>query len=252
MTERPVVPPLLRPFAVAPDLQPFERCLKLAAEGADAGTLLWSSGEEVCEGAIVLAPEQPLEPSMPIVLIALLGLADSLGSLVPPVVAVTFGWPDRIEVNGGAVGGVRFACAATEAAEAVPDWLVIGFGVAMRGPRTEQAAPGRFRRTTLADEGCGEVATIDLLEAFSRHFLSWINRWQEQGAEPVRKAWLARATGLGKRVEVRLGDQVRAGTFEGLTETGALRLIRDGIAQTIPLDEAMRVPTWSTAPEGRK
>ena len=89
------------------------------------------------KGAIVLAPEQPLEPSMPIVLIALLGLADGLGSLVPPVVAVTFGWPDRIEVNGGAVGGVRFACAATEAAEAVPDWLVIGFGVAMRGPRTE-------------------------------------------------------------------------------------------------------------------
>ena len=147
---------------------------------------------------------------------------------------------------------MRFACAAAETAEAVPDWLVIGFGVAMRGPRTEQAAPGRFRRTTLADEGCGEVATIDLLEAFSRHFLSWINRWQEQGVEPVRKAWLARAIGLGKRVEVRLGDQVRAGTFEGLTETGALRLIRDGIAQTIPLDEAMRVPTWSTAPEGRK
>ena len=70
--------------------------------------------------------------------------------------------------------------------------------------------------------------------------------------EPVRKAWLSRATGLGKQVEVRLRDQVRAGTFEGLTETGALRLIRDGIAQTIPLDEAMRVPTWSTAPEGRK
>ena len=234
-----------------PDLPPFERCLKLAAEGAEAGTLLWSIGQEVCEGAIVLAPEQPLEPSLPIVLIALLGLADGLGSLVPPVVAVTFGWPDRIEVNGGAVGGVRFACAATEAAEAVPDWLVIGFGVAMRGPRTEEAAPGRFRRTTLADEGCGEVLTIDLLEAFSRHFLSWINRWQEQGVEPVRKAWLTRATGLSKPVEIRLGDQVRAGTFEGLTETGALRLIRDGVAQTIPLSEAMRVPTWSILPEGQ-
>ena len=67
----------------------------------------------------------------------------------------------------------------------------------------------------------------------------------------MRKAWLSRATGLGKRVEVRLGDQVRAGTFEGLTETGALRLIRDGVAQTIPLNEAMRVPTWSILPEGR-
>jgi BirA family biotin operon repressor/biotin-[acetyl-CoA-carboxylase] ligase len=120
----------------------------------------------------------------------------------------------------------------------------------MRGRRTEQAAPGRFRRTTLADEGCGDVATIDLLEAFSRHFLSWINRWQEQGAEPVRKAWLARATGLGKRIEVRLGDQVHVGTFEGLTETGALRLIRDGVAQTIPLNEAMRVATWSILSAG--
>ena len=142
MTERPVFPPLLRPFAVAPDIRPFERCLELAADGAEAGTLLWNIVDEVCEGAIVLAPEQPLEPSMPIVLIALLGLADGLGSLVPPVVAVTFGWPDRIEVNGGAVGDVRFACAATETAEAVPDWLVIGFGVAMRGTGMKQAPRG--------------------------------------------------------------------------------------------------------------
>jgi hypothetical protein len=34
-------------------------------------------------------------------------------------------------------------------------------------------------------------------------------------------------------------------TFEGLTETGVLRLVRDGVAQTIALDEAMRAPTWS-------
>src|SRR5918994_3488124 len=235
MTERPMFPPLLRPFEVTPDLHPFERGLELAAEGAEAGTLLWSSGQEVCEGAIVLAPEQPLEPSLPIVLIALLGLGDALGAMVPPMAAVTFGWPDRIEVNGGVVGGVRFACAATETSEAVPDWLVLGFGVAMRDRRTGGAAPDNLRLTTLADEGC-EVLTLDLLEAFGRHFLSWINRWQEAGVEPVQKAWLSRATGLGKRIEVRLGDQVRSGTFEGLTETGALRLVREGVAHTIALD----------------
>jgi biotin-(acetyl-CoA carboxylase) ligase len=245
MTERPVFPPLLRPSAVTPDLHPFARGLELAAEGAEAGTLLWSTGQDACEGAIVLAPEQPLEPSLPIVLIAMLGLGDALGAMVPPMVAVTFGWPDRIEVNGGVVGGVRFACAATETAEAVPDWLVIGFGIAVRGRQAEGAAPESFRRTTLADEGCGEVSTLDLLEAFGRHFLSWINRWQEEGVAPVQKAWLSRATGLGKKVEVRLGAQVRSGTFEGLTETGALRLAREGVAHTIALDEAMRVPTWS-------
>jgi BirA family transcriptional regulator, biotin operon repressor / biotin---[acetyl-CoA-carboxylase] ligase len=245
MTGRPVLPPPLQPVAVAPDLHPFERCLGLAAEGADAGTLLWSTRQDACEGAIVLAPEQPREASLPIVLIALLGLRDAIGALVPATTAVTFGWPDRIEVNGGVVGGVRFACAVTETADAVPDWLVIGFGIAVRGRRAGQAGADHLQRTTLADEGCGEVMTLDLLEAFGRHFLGWINRWQEEGVAPVQKAWLSRATGLGKRIEVPLGDRVRRGTFEGLTETGALRLIRDGVAQTIALDEAIRVPTWS-------
>jgi BirA family transcriptional regulator, biotin operon repressor / biotin---[acetyl-CoA-carboxylase] ligase len=174
----------------------------------------------------------------------MLGLGDALGALVPAMVKVTFGWPDRIEVNGGVVGGVRFACAATAVAEEVPDWLVIGFGIAVRGRRTAGAASDGLRRTTLAEEGCA-MPTLDLLEAFGRHFLSWIHRWQEAGVEPVQKAWLSRATGLGKPVEVRVGDQVRKGTFTSLTETGALRLVRDGVAQTIALDEAMRVPTWS-------
>ena len=244
MSERPALPPLLRPFAVAPEVHPFERGLQLAAEGADAGTLLWRADQEVCESAVVLAPEQPRQASLPVILIAMLALGDGLGAMVPPMVALTFGWPDRIEVNRGVVGGVRFACAATASAEAVPDWLVIGLGIALRGRGTAAVPPDRLRRTTLADEGC-DVLALDLLEAFGRHFLSWINRWQEEGLEPIRKAWLRRATGLGKRIEVPLGGQVRAGVFESITETGALRLVRDGVAQTIALDEAMRVPTWS-------
>jgi biotin-(acetyl-CoA carboxylase) ligase len=245
MTERPAFPPLLRPLAATPERDPFARCLEIAAEGADAGTLVWSIGQDACECAVVLAPEQPLDPSLPIVLIAMLGLADALGAMVPPMVAVTFGWPDRIEVNGGVVGGVRLASAPTERSDAVPDWLVIGLRIAVRGSRGAGEPADPLRHTTLADEGCGEVMTIDLLEAFARHFLSWINRWQEEGVKPVNRAWLSRATGLGKRVEIRVDDQVRAGTFEGLTETGAMRLVRDGVAQTIALDDAIKVPTWS-------
>ena len=92
---------------------------------------------------------------------------------------------------------------------------------------------------------CGEVTTIDLLEAFGRHFLGWVNRWQEDGVKPVRQAWLSRATGLGKQVEIRLDHQLRSGTFESITESGAIRLVKDGVAQTIALDEAMKAPTWS-------
>jgi BirA family transcriptional regulator, biotin operon repressor / biotin---[acetyl-CoA-carboxylase] ligase len=244
VSERPVLPPPFRAFAVAPELDPFERCLALASEGAEAGTLLWSSGEEACEGAVVLAPEQPLEQSLPVVLVAMLGLGEALGAHLPPVVAVTFGWPDRLEVNGGVVGGVRMASARTETAGAVPDWLVIGFRIAMRGPWGE-TGQDPLDRTTLEEEGCGEVASLDLLEAYGRHFLSWINRWQEDGVAPVQQAWLARATGLGKPIEIETGGQRRQGTFAGITDSGALRLVNQGVTQTVSLEDAIRTPSWT-------
>lgn len=245
MTERPVFPPLFRPFAVTPELDPFERCLSVAADGAEPGTLLWSIGQDACECAVVLAPEQALEASLPIVLVAMLGLGDALGALIPPVVAVTFGWPDRLEVNRGIVGGIRLAHAEVPGPAAIPDWMVVGFAVAMRG---EWAAgePGQVgERTTLAEEGCGDVMTVDFLEAFGRHFLSWINRWQEDGSEPVRQAWLARATGLGRPIEIEIGGRKLSGTFAGLTESGGMRLVREGVTHTVSLEEATRVPTWA-------
>jgi BirA family transcriptional regulator, biotin operon repressor / biotin---[acetyl-CoA-carboxylase] ligase len=245
MSERPEFPPLYRPFAVTPELDPFDRALRLAEEGAEAGTLLWSIGQDACECSVVLAPEHSLEKSLPVVLVALLGLGDALGSLAPPVVAVTFGWPDRLEVNGGVIGGVRMAHALTDAPTAVPDWLVIGFGVAMRGSWAAKHPGDSLLRTTLADEGCGEIQTIDLLEALARHFLAWMNRWQDDGVGPVQQAWMSRATGLGKPVEVAVGGQVRQGTFTGLTESGAIRLVKEGVTQTISLEEAMKVPSWS-------
>ncbi len=246
MSERPVFPPMFRPFAVTPELDPFDRCLSVAAEGAEAGTLLWSIGQDACECAVVLAPEQPLEQSLPVVLVTMLAIGDALGALIPPVVAVTYGWPDRIEVNLGVVGGVRMANAETTSPEDIPDWLVVGFGIAIRGKWADDREPGDdVSRTTLQEEGCGEVQAIDLLEAFSKHFLGWINRWQEEGVEPVQKAWLARATGLGKEIEIEVGGQKRQGRFAGITETGAIRLVKDGVTQTIPLSEAMKVPTWA-------
>jgi BirA family transcriptional regulator, biotin operon repressor / biotin---[acetyl-CoA-carboxylase] ligase len=244
MSERPEFPPLYRPLAVTPELDPFDRAVSVAAD-SEAGTLLWSIGQDACECAVVLAPEQSLEKSLPVVLVAMLGLGDALGSLAPPVVAVTFGWPDRLEVNGGVIGGVRMARAPTDAATAVPDWMVIGFGVAMQGSWSDENPGDGLLRTTLADEGCGEIQTIDLLEALARHFLAWMNRWQDDGVGPIQQAWMSRATGLGKPIEVDVGGQVRQGTFTGLTESGAIRLVKEGVTQTISLEEAMRVPSWS-------
>ncbi|MGI9498861.1 MAG: biotin/lipoate--protein ligase family protein, partial [Geminicoccaceae bacterium] len=130
MTQRPHFPPIYRPYAITADLDPFERAVEMAAEGTEAGTLLWSSRQDVYECAIVLAPENSLETSLPVILTASLGLGDALGALIPPVIAVTFGWPDRIEVNGGIVGKIRLIIAETPNPTVIPDWLVIGFNLA--------------------------------------------------------------------------------------------------------------------------
>jgi BirA family biotin operon repressor/biotin-[acetyl-CoA-carboxylase] ligase len=248
MSETPSFPPLFRPFEVPAETTPFERAISIAIEGAAPGTLLWSIGAESVECAAVLAPEQSQDASMPVTLVAMLALGDALGALVPPVVAVHFGWPDRLEVNGGLVGGIRVASSDVHAGGQIPDWLVIGFVVAT-GDRQSQGDPGDdVGETTLAGEGCQEVTGKDLLEGFSRHFLAWLNRWQEDGMKPVREAWLARATGLGKEVDFELGGRRLRGTFTGLTETGAIRLVRGGVTQTVPLSEAMRHPRWVERP----
>ena len=248
MSERPVMPPLFRALAVTPDIDPFERGLQFAAEGAEAGTVLWSIGQDRCQAAVVLAPEHPLEDSLPVVLVAMLGLGDALGALLPPVVALTFGWPDRIEINGGVVGGVRLASARTEKPGDVPDWILVGYGLAAQrrpeGPEPGSEPGHRPGHTSFADEGC-EIACIDLIEHFGRHFLSWINRWQEDGVAPVRQAWLSRATGLSSSIEVASGPQRKQGIFTGLTDTGSIRLMRNGITQTVSLEEAMKAPSWT-------
>jgi biotin-(acetyl-CoA carboxylase) ligase len=242
-TGRPAFPPPYRPFAVTADLDPFERGLVLAADGADPGTLLWRMDDGVGDCAIVLAPENPVEESLPVVLVAMLGVGDALGVLLPPVVAVTFGWPDRVDLNGGTVGGVRMAVAPTPSPTAIPDWLVIGFRLANKGDWRSAAGKGR-QQTTLAAEGC-EIETLDLLEGFSRHFLAWIHRWQTDGNRPVLQAWSSRAVEIGQEVVIEADDSLKRGVFRGLTPTGGIELASAGRTQIISLDRATRTPSWA-------
>ena len=203
MSARPLMPPAFQPVAVPPGPDPFAQARIAAEHGADEGTFLWSMRADALDAAVVLRPEGSLERALPVVYAALVGLGDSLGALAPPQVAVTFGWPDRVEVNGAVVGGVRVAAPVDSAAE-VPPWLVLGVRVAV-APDPDAPEPGHdLRRTTLHDEGCGGIAALDLLESFSRHFLNWVDRWQTDGFRPLKDAYLGRATGFGTPMALTL------------------------------------------------
>ena len=230
----PTFPPLLRGQPVPAGVDPFVKAAAEAMAGADPGLVVWSQDATTARCAIVLAPEQPLRMAMGAVHAVELGLADCLGALAPPEVAVHFSWPDRLKVNGALCGRVRAAASSAEE-EAVPEWLVIGFEVPLMP--VHEAEPGETPdQTTLYDEGCVELATPQIIESWSRHMLAWLNRFLNDGPEPLHSAWRARCDTLGEHVE-----HPQRGVFMGLDEHGNM-LLRDAAGtRAVPLSSMLEM-----------
>lgn len=211
--EQPSFPPLLKGEETLPGIDPFAKAVASAALGADPGLICWARDETALRAALVLAPEAPLERAIGITFAVALGLGNALGALAPPEVAVHYVWPGAFKINGADCGAMRAAAATTDPA-AVPDWLVIGVEMPYRRP--SEAEPGyRPDQTSLIEEGCIEVTPLKLLDSWSRHTLVWINRWLDDGFQPLHTAWRERAWGIGE-------DLADGGTFMGLDELGGM------------------------------
>ena len=211
--EQPIFPPLLRGEETMPGMDPFQKAVASAALGTNPGLICWSRDETTLRAALVLAPEAPLERAIGISFAVALGLGDSLGALAPPEVAIHYVWPDAFKVNGADCGAMRAAAATTDP-KAEPDWLVIGVEMPYLPP--SDGEPGkRPNQTSLIDEGCLEVTPLKLLESWSRHTLVWINRWLDDGFQPIHTAWRERAWGMGEELP-------EGGTFMGIDELGGM------------------------------
>jgi biotin-(acetyl-CoA carboxylase) ligase len=215
--EQPSFPPLLKGEETLPGMDPFAKAVASAALGTDPGLICWARDETAMRAALVLAPEAPLERAIGISFAVALGLGDALGALAPPEVAVHYVWPGAFKVNGADCGTMRAAASTTDPA-VVPDWLVIG--VEMPYLRPSETEPGyRPGQTCLIEEGCIEVRPLNLLDSWSRHTLVWINRWLDDGFQPLHAAWRERAWEMGEDLP---GDSSGGGTFMGLDELGGM------------------------------
>lgn len=235
----PTFAPIWRPDPVSARVDPFPKAISAALSDVEPGRLTFAKDERAMRAAITLAPEMPLSEAMGAFLAVQLGFADALGALAPPEVAVHFVWPDRLKVNGALCGSLRAGASTADPADE-PEWLVIGIDV----PYAAQSAePGRTWQTTvLAEEGCVDFTVVDLLEAMSRHTLGWINRFLDEGFQPIHRAWNAKCDTLGERVAYPSG-----GTFLGLDERGGMLLRDDNGTTLIPLT-ALLDPQWPSSP----
>ena len=146
--------------------------------------------------------------------VAGLAAADAIAAAVPRG-EVKLKWPNDLLLNGGKVAGILLEGLGEDA-------LAIGIGINLAHYPLDTEAPSI---SIAAVTGYPSDLDGTLLRLASR-MAAWYEVWLEQGFQVVRKAWLLRATGLGRPVRARLADGERQGVFEDLDEDGAL-LLRD-------------------------
>ena len=239
----PVFPPLLTGHSIPGRADP----MLLAREGIlngnyGAGDVLWSNSQDIAKLAIILEPEVVLENAVQMIPLTMVACGDCLGVLTPPQVGVTFHWPNVIRVIDGFVGQVR-VMASTQNSKAVPEWLIMGLDIRLRHGRKDFEPGEDPSVTALSEEGCTDLTRSEFIESFTRHFLSWINQWSDDGFKPVHAAWLYRATNQNEEITVNLRDDGFDCIFLGLDENGNLlgkteegRIVHRNLAELIEGD----------------
>jgi len=160
----------------------------------------------------------PLAEARLVVYVAMLGLGDALGSVVPAGMDITFRWPNVIEANMAPVARIGLFAPSGIDSGTVADWLLLH---AVAAISVADSASMNFE-TTLVAEGAAELEAAKLLESFARHFLTWMNRWEHDGFEPVRAMWLRHAPSHGQDVNVVIGNRGRQGVFKSIDDDGAM------------------------------
>lgn len=218
----PVLPPLLTGHAIKAPLQAFaEACRRASAAKLGAGDIVWSRNTARADLALILEPDVALRTALQMVALAQVALADALGQLMPPHVAVHHRWPGAVLLNGGLAGDVRAAASQCEPTD-IPRWLVVGVDLWLEHDG-RAGEPGHDpAHTSLAEEGAPDLTRTQVIEAFSSHFLACLNAWNDDGFRPVHDRWLFRADGREQSISVHVGEKTINVRVLGLDDEGGL------------------------------
>ncbi len=124
-------------------------------------------------------------------------------------------WPNDLLLDGSKVSGILL--------EAQGPATIIGFGVNLATHPAESERPA----ISLAAAGVAAPDASTFCSALAASFAAARSEWRGHGFGAIRSSWLARASGLGHRIEARLGRETLVGQFEDLADDGALLLRLD-------------------------
>lgn len=226
----PQLPSVYEPVPLAQAENVSQQAVARAQSGAPEGTLVWATSQEKGTGrlgrswtspedglyaALVLRPEFDWSRTGELSLVGLVSLGAAVAALVEPMTELRYRWPNDVLVGGTKVGGLWLR----EDQEA--GFVVLTIGCNVGQPPKDILDGGCLRE----EGGNDEITPEALLEQFARHFLAWINRWDEEGLEPVKREFLSRSDGKGTPVALIIdADERVAGMLDGLDDHGGLRV----------------------------
>ena len=213
-----------------------------AVHGAPDGTVVWARQQRAGRGrrgriwvsppgnlyvSVILRPACETRSVAQLSFVAALAVLDLLDGLLPGRARCK--WPNDVLVDGGKVAGILLESALGPGGRV--DWVVLGVGVNLA---SHPGLEGPIPSTSLAEAGGPMLVPEDALPSVLAALAQRRQEWETQGFAAVRRAWIARAHGLGGPVTVTNGDKQLAGVFEGLDEEGALVLAQaDGARLSI-------------------
>lgn len=217
-------PPILAARRVASSARPFEAAIEGAVRGElGAADAVWSDAAGRAELAIVLEPDVGSAASLEIAAVMFLAVADSLGALMPPQTSVILRWPHTLLLNVGEVGLISLALDRAPAGRA-PDWLVIAASLQVDTLADVREPGDVVDRTSLAEEGAGELSATTLLHAIAAHFLVRLDEWQQGGLDAIERLLSERIEGFDMPVLIRDGADGFIGRVLGIAPGMELRV----------------------------
>ncbi len=182
----------------------------------------WFDGAGNFMGSTVvrLAPNDP--PPASFALAVGLAVYEAVLPLLPDPATLRLKWPNDVTYAGAKLAGILL--------EREGDALVVGIGVNLA------QAPSIEGRATVALAAIGPPPDRDLFaSALASSFALELERWRSYGLDPLSRRWRAAAHPLGTPLTVAPpGETPLSGSFDGLTDDGALRLrLADGSSRVM-------------------
>ncbi|WP_020178859.1 biotin--[acetyl-CoA-carboxylase] ligase [Methylopila sp. M107] len=144
-------------------------------------------------------------------------LREVAASLSPRTARPELKWPNDVIVDGKKLAGILL-----EADQIGDGRLAVVVGVGVNVVSAPEGLP--YPATSLRERGDRTTAE-ELFQALAENFVNWFDTWEEgAGLSAIRKAWMARAAGLGSQVTIDMGSRTLKGRFESLDDAGRLVL----------------------------